>query len=100
MKKSVTILDLFAGYGGAELSFKYAEIDVKKSYISEINPSALKVLEHHYPNAVFVGDVGAVVAVVGAVAHNSVISIAQIGFFNHCSGSDIQGFAANLAGCA
>ena len=57
MKKSVTILDLFAGYGGAELSFKYAGIDVKKSYISEINPSALRVLEHHYPNAIFVGDV-------------------------------------------
>jgi len=57
MKKSVTILDLFAGYGGAELSFKYAGIDVKKSYISEINPSALRVLEHHYPNAIFVGDI-------------------------------------------
>lgn len=57
MKKSIVILDLFAGYGGAELSAKHAGIKVKKSYISEINESALKVLRKHYPNAVFVGDV-------------------------------------------
>lgn len=57
MKKSIVLLDLFAGYGGAELSAKFAGIKVKKSYISEINPAALKVLKKHFPNALFVGDV-------------------------------------------
>jgi site-specific DNA-cytosine methylase len=57
MKKSIVLLDLFAGYGGAELSAKFAGIKVKKSYISEINPSAIKVLKKHYPNSEFVGDV-------------------------------------------
>ncbi len=57
MKKGIVILDLFAGYGGAELSAKFAKIKVKKSYISEINPSALKVLRKHFPKAFFVGDV-------------------------------------------
>jgi site-specific DNA-cytosine methylase len=57
MKKSIVILDLFAGYGGAELSANYAGIKVKKSYISEIEPSALKVLKKRFPNAIFVGDV-------------------------------------------
>lgn len=57
MKNSIVILDLFAGYGGAELSAKYAGVKVKKSYISEINPSAIKVLKNHYPDAKFVGDV-------------------------------------------
>lgn len=57
MKKSIVLLDLFAGYGGAELSAKFAGIKVKKSYISEINPSALKVLRKHFPDAMFVGDV-------------------------------------------
>lgn len=57
MKKSIVILDLFAGYGGAELSAKMAGIKVKKSYISEIEPSALKVLRKRFPNAIFVGDV-------------------------------------------
>lgn len=57
MKKSIVLLDLFAGYGGAELSAKHAGVKVKKSYISEINPSALKVLRNHYPDAMFVGDV-------------------------------------------
>jgi site-specific DNA-cytosine methylase len=57
MKKGIVILDLFAGYGGAELSAKFAKIKVQKSYISEINKSALKVLRKHYPKAIFVGDV-------------------------------------------
>lgn len=57
MKDQTIILDLFAGYGGAELSFKYAGIKVDKSYISEVNPSAIKVLQKHYPDAIFVGDV-------------------------------------------
>lgn len=57
MKKGIVILDLFAGYGGAELSAKFAGIKVQKSYISEINKSALKVLKKHFPNAIFVGDV-------------------------------------------
>lgn len=57
MKTEIVLLDLFAGYGGAELSAKYAGIKVKKTYISEVESSALKVLKHHYPNGVFVGDV-------------------------------------------
>lgn len=57
MKKGIVILDLFAGFGGAELSAKFAKIKVEKSYISEINPAALKVLKKHFPKAVFVGDV-------------------------------------------
>jgi site-specific DNA-cytosine methylase len=57
MKKEIVLLDLFAGYGGAELSAKSAGLKVVKSYISEINPSAIKVLKRHYPNAIFVGDV-------------------------------------------
>lgn len=57
MGKSIVLLDLFAGFGGAELSAKEAGRKIKKSYISEVNPSALKVLKHHYPNAIFVGDV-------------------------------------------
>jgi DNA (cytosine-5)-methyltransferase 3A len=56
MKKEV-LLDLFAGFGGAELSAKMAGIKLEKSYISEVNPNALKVLKKHYPKAIFVGDV-------------------------------------------
>jgi DNA (cytosine-5)-methyltransferase 3A len=57
MKKQIILLDLFAGFGGAELSAKFANIKVQKSYISEVNPSALKVLKKHFPKAIFVGDV-------------------------------------------
>ncbi len=57
MKKGIVILDLFAGFGGAELSAKFAKIKVEKSYISEINPAALKVLKKHFPKSIFVGDV-------------------------------------------
>jgi hypothetical protein len=57
MKKQIVLLDLFAGYGGAELSVKSAGLKVTKSYISEINPDAIKVLKKHYPKAIFVGDV-------------------------------------------
>lgn len=57
MKNSIVLLDLFAGFGGAELSAKFAGIKVKKSYISEVDKSALKLLKHHYPDAIFVGDI-------------------------------------------
>lgn len=57
MKNQVVHLSLFAGYGGAELSFKHAGIKVDKTYISEVDPNAIKVLKKHYPNAIFVGDV-------------------------------------------
>ena len=57
MKKQIVLLDLFAGFGGAELSVRSAGLKVTKSYISEINPDAIKVLKKHYPKAIFVGDV-------------------------------------------
>lgn len=57
MKKEIVLLDLFAGYGGAELSVKSAGFKITKSYISEIDPNALKVLKKNFPKAVFVGDV-------------------------------------------
>lgn len=57
MKEGIVLFDAFAGFGGAELSAEYANVKVKKRYISEIDKDAIKVLKKHYPDAIFVGDI-------------------------------------------
>ena len=56
MKQEV-LLSLFAGYGGSRLSAEYAGLKVKKEYASEVNKSAIAVMEHNHPDIIQVGDV-------------------------------------------
>jgi DNA (cytosine-5)-methyltransferase 3A len=56
-KKEHVLLSLFAGYGGARLSAEYAGIKVKKEYASEVNESAIAVMQHNHPDIIQVGDV-------------------------------------------
>ena len=53
----MNILTLFNGIGGLPLSCERADIKVDKCYYSEIDKFANKVMEHHYPNAIALGDV-------------------------------------------
>lgn len=53
----MNILTLFNGIGGLPLSCDRADIKVDKCYYSEIEKFANKVMEHHYPNAIALGDV-------------------------------------------
>jgi DNA (cytosine-5)-methyltransferase 3A len=57
MKKQHVLLSLFAGYGGSRLSAEYAGIKVKKEYASEVNKSAIAVMQHNHPDIIQVGDV-------------------------------------------
>lgn len=53
----MNILSLFNGIGGLPLSCERADIEVDKCYYSEIDKFANKVMEHHYPDAIALGDV-------------------------------------------
>ena len=53
----MNILSLFNGIGGLPLSCERADIKVDKCYYSEIDKFANKVMEHHYPDAIALGDV-------------------------------------------
>ena len=53
----MNILALFNGIGGLPLSCERADIKVDKCYYSEIDKFANKVMDHHYPNAIALGDV-------------------------------------------
>ena len=53
----MNILTLFNGIGGLPLSCERADIKVDKCYYSEIDKFANKVMEHHYPDAIALGDV-------------------------------------------
>lgn len=56
MKQHV-LLNLFAGYGGATLSAQFAGLKIKKVYASEVNKSAIAVMQHNHPDTIQVGDV-------------------------------------------
>jgi site-specific DNA-cytosine methylase len=56
MKQEV-LLSLFAGYGGSRLSAQFAGLKIKKEYASEVNKSAIAVMQHNYPDIIQVGDV-------------------------------------------
>jgi len=56
MKQEV-LLSLFAGYGGSRLSAQFAGLKIKKEYASEVNKSAIAVMQHNHPDIIQVGDV-------------------------------------------
>jgi site-specific DNA-cytosine methylase len=55
--KPIVLFSAFSGYGGSILSAKYAGLNVVKHYSSEIEESAIKVLQAHSPNTIQVGDI-------------------------------------------
>jgi len=57
MKKKINILSLFAGMGTLELALKNQGFVIGKSYASEIKPAALKLMAHHFPNTIQLGDI-------------------------------------------
>lgn len=56
-KKGINILNLFSGINITELALQQLGITVNKSYQSEICASAIKVCQHHFPDAIQLGDI-------------------------------------------
>jgi DNA (cytosine-5)-methyltransferase 1 len=54
--KKINQLDLFSGIGGFHLGFEKAGYKVT-SYFSEIDPHAIAVYKHQFPNSTYVGSV-------------------------------------------
>ncbi len=56
-RKKINILSLFAGMGTLELALKNQGFVIGKSYASEIKPAALKLMAHHFPDTIQLGDI-------------------------------------------
>ncbi len=57
MNKKINILSLFAGMGTLELALINQGFVIGKSYASEIKPHAIKLMRHHFPNTIQLGDI-------------------------------------------
>jgi site-specific DNA-cytosine methylase len=59
MSKGVTmvVLSLFDGISCGQVALQRAGINVDKYYASEIDPNAIKVTQHNFPDTIQVGDV-------------------------------------------
>lgn len=55
--KGIVVLSLFDGIGGGRLALERAGVPVKRYIASEIEPSAIKVANTHYPDIKQIGDV-------------------------------------------
>lgn len=55
--KGINTLNLFSGINVTGLALKELGIKVNKSYQSEICPSAIKICQHHFPDAIQLGDI-------------------------------------------
>jgi site-specific DNA-cytosine methylase len=53
----MTVLSLFDGISCGQIALERAGINVDKYYASEIEPNAIKVTQHNFPNTIQVGDV-------------------------------------------
>ena len=53
----LVVLSLFDGIGCGQQALKECGITVDKYYASEIDPHAIKLTQHNWPNTVQVGDV-------------------------------------------
>ena len=53
----LVVLSLFDGIGCGQQALKECGITVDKYYASEIDPYAIKLTQHNWPNTVQVGDV-------------------------------------------
>jgi len=53
----MTILSLFDGISCGQLALKRAGVPVDRYYASEIEPNAIKVTQHNFPDTIQVGDV-------------------------------------------
>lgn len=53
----ITVLSLFDGISCGQLALKNTGIKVDKYFASEIDKSAIKVTQHHFPNTIQLGDV-------------------------------------------
>jgi DNA-cytosine methyltransferase len=53
----MVVLSLFDGISCGQLALKRAGIEVDKYYASEIEPNAIKVTQHNFPNTIQLGDV-------------------------------------------
>lgn len=57
MKDGINVLSLFDGISCGMVALERAGIKVNEYYASEIDPKAIKVANHHYPNTIQLGDV-------------------------------------------
>src|SRR5574344_142463 len=53
----MVVLSLFDGISCGQIALERAGIKVDKYYASEIEPDAIKVTQHNFPNTIQVGDV-------------------------------------------
>lgn len=57
MSKKINILSLFAGMGTLELALINQNFEIGKSYASEIKPYAIKLMQHHFPDTIQLGNI-------------------------------------------
>lgn len=57
MNKSINVLSLFDGMSAGQLALNKLNIPINNYYASEIEESAIKVTQHHFPNTKQLGDV-------------------------------------------
>ena len=55
--KKLNTLSLFAGMGTLELALKNLGFEIGKSYASEVKPYAIKLMQHHFPDTIQLGDI-------------------------------------------
>ena len=53
----MNVLSLFDGISCGQIALERAGVKVDKYYASEIEPNAIKVTQHNYPNTIQIGDV-------------------------------------------
>ena len=57
IKDGVNVLSLFDGIGSAAVALERVGIKINKYYGSEIEEDSIKVVKHHYPDAIHLGDI-------------------------------------------
>ena len=53
----MTVLSLFDGISCGQIALERAGVKVDRYYASEIEPNAIKVTQHNFPDTIQVGDV-------------------------------------------
>lgn len=56
-EKGINVLSLFDGISVAQLALKQLDIPVNNYYASEIDKNAIKVVTHHFPKTIQLGDI-------------------------------------------
>lgn len=54
---TMTLGSLFTGYGGLDIGCAAAFGDIRTSWVSDVEPGPLKILNHRYPHATQLGDI-------------------------------------------